>query len=301
VVAWTYGDRSEGVFARTYGDSSAGVYAATGGNYSEGVFARTYGLGSVGVRVETDKSYSDGVYAYTKGDYSDGVYAQTHGNYSDGVYVYTSGLGSVGVLAYSEKDVGVVGEGIDAAGVKGESTYKAGLWGVSDNDVGLYAVTNRADDKYGIYTPDYLYAKGTEVPNVDVAEYFPATEDATPGTVVVIGEDRILRPSTTAYDTHVAGIVSTAPGVSLGAKEGGNPGEAPIAVAGRAPCKVDASNGSIHPGDLLTTSGRPGYAMKAEPVNIGGVEIYRPGTIIGKSYGTLESGTGTIEVIVTLQ
>ena len=41
--------------------------------------------------------------------------------------------------------------------------------------------------------------------------------------------------------------------------------------------------------------------MKAQPVNIGGVEIYRPGTVLGKAMGTLESGTGTIELLVTLQ
>jgi hypothetical protein len=54
-------------------------------------------------------------------------------------------------------------------------------------------------------------------------------------------------------------------------------------------------------GDLLTTSSIPGFAMRAEPVNIDGIEIYRPGTILGKAMGTLESGTGIIEVLVTLQ
>jgi hypothetical protein len=41
--------------------------------------------------------------------------------------------------------------------------------------------------------------------------------------------------------------------------------------------------------------------MKAQPVNIGGLEIYRPGTTLGKAMGTLESGTGVIDVLVTLQ
>jgi glyoxylate utilization-related uncharacterized protein len=117
--------------------------------------------------------------------------------------------------------------------------------------------------------------------------------DVTPGTVLVIGKGGILAPSTITYDTHVAGIVSTEPGVSLGTKEGGNSGEALIAVSGRVPCKVDASNGPIEEGDLLTTSTRQGYAMKATDPKIG--------TVLGKAMGTLESGTGTIEVLVTLQ
>jgi hypothetical protein len=173
--------------------------------------------------------------------------------------------------------------------------------GVSENDAGLYAVTNRADHKYGVQTPDIIRALGYETGSSDVAEYIPVMGEVSPGTILVIGADGILQPSTIAYDTSVAGIVSTSPGISLGAKEGGNPGEQLIAVAGRVPCKVDATYGPIHPRDLLTTSDTPGYAMKAQPVNIGGVEIYRPGTTLGKAMGTLESGTGVIDVLVTLQ
>ncbi len=67
------------------------------------------------------------------------------------------------------------------------------------------------------------------------------------------------------------------------------------------PCKVDASYAAIKPGDLLTTSDTPGHAMKAQPVEIEGIEIYGPGTTIGKALEPLDSGTGTIEVLVMLQ
>jgi hypothetical protein len=135
----------------------------------------------------------------------------------------------------------------------------------------------------------------------DVAEYMRVSGNTSPGTVLVIGKGGVLQPSATVYDTHVAGIVSTTPGISLGTKDTGNVGEAQVAVAGKVPCKVDTTNGPIYEGDLLTTSSSPGYAMKASPVIINGTEIYRPGTILGKAMGSLESGTGTIEVIVTLQ
>ena len=65
--------------------------------------------------------------------------------------------------------------------------------------------------------------------------------------------------------------------------------------------KADASYAPIKRGDLLTTSPTAGHAMKAQPVEIGGVEIYRLGTIIGKAVEPLESGTEMIEVFVTLQ
>jgi hypothetical protein len=65
--------------------------------------------------------------------------------------------------------------------------------------------------------------------------------------------------------------------------------------------KVDASLGAIQTGDLLTTSSTPGYAMKAAPVVVNGVEIYRTGTILGKALEPLDKGTGVIKVFVTLR
>jgi hypothetical protein len=57
--------------------------------------------------------------------------------------------------------------------------------------------------------------------------------------------------------------------------------------------KVDASYDVIQPGDLLTPSPNPGYAMRATDAP--------PGTIIGKALETLETGQGTIAVYVTMQ
>lgn len=59
--------------------------------------------------------------------------------------------------------------------------------------------------------------------------------------------------------------------------------------------KVDASFGPIKPGDLLTTSTNPGYAMKATDRTLA------PGATIGKALGSLDNGTGTIPVMVTLK
>jgi hypothetical protein len=57
--------------------------------------------------------------------------------------------------------------------------------------------------------------------------------------------------------------------------------------------KVDASTGAIQPGDLLTPSPNPGYAMRAPDAS--------PGTITGKALEALETGQGTIAVYVTMQ
>ena len=59
--------------------------------------------------------------------------------------------------------------------------------------------------------------------------------------------------------------------------------------------KVDASFGPIRAGDLLTTSPHAGYAMKVTD------KTAAIGAVIGKALGSLESGTGTVPVMVTLK
>jgi hypothetical protein len=59
--------------------------------------------------------------------------------------------------------------------------------------------------------------------------------------------------------------------------------------------KADASFGAIKVGDLLTTSTNPGYAMKA------GRKGASVGAVIGKALASLDSGTGTIPILVTLR
>jgi len=49
------------------------------------------------------------------------------------------------------------------------------------------------------------------------------------------------------------------------------------------------------------TSDIPGVAMKSEPVNLGGVQLHRPGTLIGKALEPLQKGRGEILVLLSLQ
>lgn len=65
--------------------------------------------------------------------------------------------------------------------------------------------------------------------------------------------------------------------------------------------KVDAGYSPIKREDLLTAYTTPVHVMKAQSVNIRGVEIYRPGTIIEKVLEPVESDTGLIGVFVMLQ
>jgi len=72
-------------------------------------------------------------------------------------------------------------------------------------------------------------------------------------------------------------------------------GHLPVALSGRVYCLCDASKEPIRPGDLLTTSTRPGHAMKALD------QDRVPGAVIGKAMSSLDGGTGLVLVLVSLQ
>jgi hypothetical protein len=134
----------------------------------------------------------------------------------------------------------------------------------------------------------------------DVAEWVPCSGDVPPGTVVILNSDKNneVMPSSGAYDTRVAGVVSARPGLLLG--EAGA-SKAQIATTGRVRVRVDATKHAIRVGDLLVTSDTSGAAMKSEPLDLGGVKIHRPGTLIGKALEPLASGHGEILVLLSLQ
>jgi len=134
----------------------------------------------------------------------------------------------------------------------------------------------------------------------DVAEWVPAKSSLDPGTVVVLDPalGNGVMASSRAYDTSVAGIVSGQPGIVLG-QEGDS--KEMVATTGRVRVKVDASGGAIAVGDLLVTSDKPGYAMRSVPVEVSGVAMHRPGTIVGKALEPLAAGAGEILALLSLQ
>jgi hypothetical protein len=134
----------------------------------------------------------------------------------------------------------------------------------------------------------------------DVAEWVPSKQKLNAGTIVVLDPERPnhVLASTSSYDTAVAGVISSRPGLTLG--EAGE-GKALVATTGRVKVKVDATRAPIKIGDLLVTSDAEGVAMKSEPLALGGVPSHRPGTIIGKALEPLAGGKGEILVLLSLQ
>ncbi len=127
----------------------------------------------------------------------------------------------------------------------------------------------------------------------DLAEYVLVSEAVEPGDLVELDphNPRHYRKARSAYSTLIAGVISTRPGMILGAREYSE-GRALVALAGRVPVKATTENGSIRPGDLLTSSARAGYAMRCETPR------ECEGAILGKALSSLEGGEGVILVLV---
>lgn len=136
----------------------------------------------------------------------------------------------------------------------------------------------------------------------DLAEPFSiaSPEAISAGAVVVIDEEHPgqLKLSNVSYDGRVAGVISGAGGINPGLtlmQEGTLDVGQNVALSGRVYVLATAANGSIKPGDLLTTSDLPGHAMKASD------RERSQGAVLGKAMSRLDTGEGLILVLVNLQ
>ena len=134
----------------------------------------------------------------------------------------------------------------------------------------------------------------------DCAEDFEIaeTDTAEPGTVMVLGEEGLLRPSSCAYDKRVAGVISGAgdyrPGIVLD-KQNSRANRRPIALLGKVYCKVDASYAPIDSGDLLTTAPMLRHATKATE------SVKAFGAVLGKALRPMKEGQGLLPILIALQ
>jgi hypothetical protein len=166
--------------------------------------------------------------------------------------------------------------------------------------IGTTGPTAKLDVAGGINASGTITGGNIVAKYQDFAEWVQSSQRLAAGTVVVLDHTRSNQviASSQAYDTRVAGVISSQPGITLG--ENGA-GKVLVATTGRVKIKVDASRGAIRVGDLLVTSNVAGVAMKSQPLNLGGVQIHRPGTLIGKALEPLAKGIGEILVLLSLQ
>lgn len=231
-----------------------------------------------------------------------GVYGNN--NSPSGVGVFGSDSGGKLCCGYS---AGVYGFSSAGYGVAGSTNggVAAAFFSVSSN---TNIIVGQGTSEQNVFRVDYtgkgFFDGGTQTGGADFAESVKVSggpQFYEPGDVLVIDRvtNRQLRLASKPYSRLVAGIYSTKPGVLATPHPMDDPSikkdEVPLAIVGIVPCKVTAANGPIHRGDLLVASSKPGYAMK-------GTDRTRlVGAVVGKALEPLSRGTGTIEVLVTLQ
>ena len=248
------------------------------GNASNFFMNNTNGVGA-GVRGEVNSIFGNagtaGVYGVASGTggYA-GYFDHTGtGGYGYGVYIGNEGLGAVMVA---------------------NSNSSSGDLAVFENNGSNVARIGHDGKGY--------FDNGTQNSGADLAEAFDVEGDYhsyEPGDVLLISTnaDRTLVKSNEAYSSLVAGVYATKPGVLL-TEESVNSaliGKVPMGVVGVIPTKVCGDGGPIHRGDILVTSGRPGYAMKAD------LSKLKPGQAIGKALEEFSGDSGKIKVLVNVK
>ena len=115
-----------------------------------------------------------------------------------------------------------------------------------------------------------------------------------PGDVVLLdpANPGSYTPTNSACSERVAGVISTEPGIVLGANESGQLG-APLALRGIVPVRVTDEGGPILPGDLLVSSSTCGNAMRwTGPIPC-------PCALVGKALEPMTEEFGIILVLLT--
>lgn len=314
---WITADGNVGVGTNSPGyefEVAGGIYAETSNWAIRGVKTGSGTFPGVWGETESASSNASGVRGYvnhaTPGTDSAGVLGQNLG---------TNANGSGVIGKHAGGGHGVYGRSETGTGVRGISNSASGYGGVfgdlSTPGKGVLVVGNSAFlspisiGTTSIPSGTVLNVAGAarvdvlEIVGADIAEKFPTSESDTlePGTVMAIdpknpGELCVARG---AYNRCVAGVVSGAGDLPVGAVLGHLPEQCPnapaIALSGRAWVRCDASDRAIAPGDLLTTADTPGHAMAVTNHD------RAHGAVIGKAMSALAQGErGLVLVLVNL-
>lgn len=260
-----------------------GITGTTDGGSLGALMTMKNGQGNKTVELDADETSNSAALTLNRSDGSRSLYANAE---QEQLYFYDDHGTNVGVVIDGTHD-----DGSGSGDVGGGAIF---VYDKSGNAV----IT--LDSQFGSDGHSRIISDVIEIKGADVAEKFPMSEDAEPGMVVAIDPDNPgkLCLSRNAYNRRVAGVISGANDFSMGAVLGSVPGHEdapPVALSGRVYVWCDASNGAIQPGDLLTTSGTVGHAMKVADHH------QAQGAILGKAMTGLDDGKGLVLVLVSLQ
>ncbi|HYJ67315.1 MAG TPA: hypothetical protein VEX15_06590 [Nocardioidaceae bacterium] len=267
------------------------------------IIANSEGRGVIGASIEGQGIWGQSV----KSTGVVGISTDGHGVQAES----TTGTASIGK---SDSGIGVHGVAASNSGVLGTSGSGIGVHGATDTGEAAIRGDHHADGFAGVFNGQALVTKDLHVggnihlkgdvqlEGADVAEQFEIEsvddlDGVDPGCVMVLmGDDRV-RVCDRSYDRRVAGVLSGAggyrPGLVLDRRS--SEGRLPLALVGKAWCKVDADPSPVTVGDLLTTSSTPGHAMRADDPS------RAFGAVLGKALADVPAGRSLIPVLVSPQ
>jgi hypothetical protein len=260
------------------------------------------GYSQNGVGILGQAATGFGVYGTTAGSGVGGV-GQVYGVYgASAAPAQGSGYGgyfesSTGIGVMGRSTALSTGNNLFAPGVYGFSQHGVGVVGETVGGVGVYAIGNlvatgsksgyvvdiaRNDGDEPLQQGDLVVVTGVSDPvlgNIPVPLVRKADSEASQAIIGVV--DELYQPAQNQVGRFAKSLI--------------NPGDylTIVTLGAYMVVNVDAGYGAIQPGDLLISSPTPGHAMRADNPAIG--------TVIGKALSGLESGTGSVAIMVTLQ
>ncbi len=273
-----YADASGGI--GVYGDSE-GSYGVRG---EAGVVSGIpQPLGAIGV---VGLGSTRGMYAGSP----DGIalYSRSGSNYAG--YFYSDGYR--GILASSATNYWA-GYFNNRGGSLQPGVFVGGTLTVSGAKSGFVVDIARNEGPERLEVGDVVAVVGVdepvlgEIPLLRVVRATAANAGAVVGvvdqryTLVEVEGERVVQPDGAAPRLAAGNALETGELLSI------------VTLGAFKAIKVDAGYGPIRPGDLLTPSPVPGYAMRADGP--------APGTVVGKALEALDAGQGIIAVYVTVQ
>lgn len=298
-----------------YADTASGSYSTVpGGRRNKASGDHSFAAGG------RAKAIHSGAFVWADG--TDADFVSTAANQfliraSGGVGIGTTSTGSSALIVL-ENATGTIGRVVNFERTQDPSSENDMLQikvpSTAPADFQFIECERGTDAEFKVEGDGDVFADGSYTGPADFSEMMAVSSGAStvePGDVMVVDPNNaraILRASR-PRSTLVAGIYSTKPGFIGSERDWDKPvgdevgtytlkemaqefNEIPLAVVGIVPCKVSAENGPIQPGDLLVTSGTPGHVMRDDNPKVG--------TVVGKALGSLSSGTGVIEILVTL-
>ena len=333
---WVNADNHRGIMGRSSYTDAVGIEGDSYGAYKTTPPVGVSGYSQNGYGVQGYSSSATGVGVYGKG--STGVYGTGVMSDTIGVYGFTSA--SATHCSTSDPTCAAAINGVatsDSYASRFNSKKRSAIivQSAATNYWDIWDHNDTAAPKGGISTTGPLYVGGDLTVAGSKAGYIvdialnASAQPLEQGDVVaivgfdqpVIGQIPVVKvdKASAANATSVMGVVDVLytpcdkPEAELqsGEKCGGfdhatttiQPGQylSVVTLGAFGYLKVDASNGPIKPGDLVTVSSTTGYTAKAMLITVNGASFYAPGTIVGKAMGSLDSGAGVIPVFVSVR